>query len=343
VTAGTGPFVHLLVNVGFDGPLQALIRRWDGLLGRSARIASYQSLLVSSGVPSGTYVFCDLDRVPAGDRTGVLALWDALHASGLACLVNDPRRVRLRYPLLRHLFERGVNDFNVYRADENLDAVRYPVFVRCEHDHGGPRTPLIENRPALDAALERLRSRPSWRSQLIVTECAAERDDDGLFRKYGAVLVNGEVIPWHVIASRVWLVKSSTRETSDRLRDEQRRYLADNPHAERVRAAFAAANIEYGRIDYAMSADRIRVFEINTNPALGGSGRRKRRTNRRTSSDVALMRLVDAFAALQARSPAPGRAIPLTPRQGVLPPWAYQGLRRGQSLIARYVHRSGIR
>ena len=343
MTAAVAPFVHLLVNVGFDGPLQALIRRWDGVLGRSVRISSYQSLLVASDVPSGTYVFCDLDRVPRGDREGVLALWDALHASASAHLVNDPRRVRLRYALLRHLFQLGLNDFNVYRADESLDDVRYPAFVRCENDHGGPRTPLLHNRAALDTALARLRSRRSWRSQLIVTECAADPGDDGLFRKYGAVLVNGDVIPWHVIASRSWLVKSSTRESSDRLREEQRQYIADNAHVDRIRAAFAAANIEYGRIDYGMSGDRMRVFEINTNPALGGSGRRPRRPGRRTRSDPSLVRLVHGFAALQARCLAPGRTIPLTPRQGVLPAWAYHGLRHGQSLFARYVHRSGIR
>jgi hypothetical protein len=343
VTARAAPFVHLLVNVGFDGPLQALIRRWDGVLSRSVRISSYQSLLVMSGVPAGTYVFCDLDRLPRGDHEGVLALWDTLHASAAAHLVNDPRRVRLRYALLRHLFQLGVNDFNVYRADEDLTDVRYPVFVRCENDHGGPRTPLLHDRTALDAALARLRSRRSWRSQLIVTECAAQPDADGLFRKYGAVLVNGDVIPWHVIASRSWLVKSSTRETSDGLRDEQRRYIADNPHVDHIRAAFDAANIEYGRIDYGMSGDRMRVFEINTNPALGGSGRRKRRPGRRTRSDPSLVRLIDGFAALQARCPAPGRTIPLRPRRGALPAWAYRALRHGQSLAARYAHRSGIR
>ncbi len=343
MAAVEAPLVHLLVNVGFDGPLQALVRRWDGLVGRLVRIASYQSLMVRRHVPAGTYVFSDIDRIPSADYGGVVDLWDTLRVSGAAHLVNDPRQVRLRYALLRRLYEQGVNDFNVYRADENLDAVRYPVFVRCEHDHGGPRTPLLENRAALTAALQRLSRRRAWRGQLIVTECVVDPDADGLFRKYGALVANDEVIPWHVIASRSWFVKGSTRESTDRLREEQRRYTADNPHAARIRDAFRAANIEYGRIDYAISGGRMRVFEINTNPALGGSGRPTRRTGRRSSSDPALVTLVDAFAALARRCPHPGRMIPITPRHGVLSGWAYRSLRQGQSLVARYAHRPGIR
>jgi hypothetical protein len=344
VTAGAPSCVWLLVNVGFDGPLQAFVRRWDATIGRTVRIATYQSLLVQSEAPAGTYIFTDLDRIPASDVPGVLGLWDALRASGGAHLVNDPRRVRLRYSLLRQLFEDGVNDFNVYRADELDNELRYPVFVRCEHDHGGPRTPLLYDRPSLERALARLRARRSWRTQLLITECAAEPHADGLYRKYGAVLVNDDVIPWHVIASRSWLVKSASRETNDRLREEQRQYIAANPHRDAIRQAFAAARIDYGRIDYAVRGDRLRVFEINTNPALGGSGRRRRATTgRRTASDPALLRLAEAFAALAARCPAPGRTIPLVRQRGMMSGWAYQGLRRGQSLITRYAHRSGIR
>ena len=50
-----------------------------------------------------------------------------------------------------------------------------------------------------------------------------------------------------------------------------------------------------------------------------------------------------AFTSLADRCPTPGTSIPLTPRRGVLPSWAYQSLRHGQSLFTRYAHRSGIR
>ncbi len=337
------PTVCIVVNVGFDGPLRNLAQRWDGALARCLRVATYQSLLVRRQVPAATYVFSDFERVPPADVDGVLTLWDTLRASSAAHLVNDPRRVRLRFQLLRGLFEQGVNDFNVYRADEDLSAVRFPVFVRCEHDHGGPRTALLTTRRALDDALDRLRANRAWRSQLLVTECSAEAGDDGLFRKYGALLVDGCVVPWHVIASPTWLVKGASRVMNDRTREEQRQYIADNPHAERVRQAFAAAHIEYGRIDYGVVDGRLRVFEINTNPAIGGAGRHRRKPGGRQKTDPAVNQLIEAFTALADRCPAPGAWIPLTPRRGVLPSWAYQSLRHGQSLLTRYAHRSGIR
>ena len=335
--------VCILVNVGFDGPLRNLIARWNGALARCLRVATYQSLLVRRQVPAATYVFSDFERVPSSDMAGVVALWDTLRASSSAHLVNDPRRVRLRFPLLRGLFEQGLNDFNVYRADENLSIVRFPVFVRCEHDHGGPRTALLTTRRTLDEALDRLRANRAWRSQLLVTECSADAGDDGLFRKYGALLVNGRVVPWHVIASRTWLVKGASRVMNDRIREEQHRYVADNPHQDQIREVFAAAHIEYGRIDYAVIAGRLRVYEINTNPAIGGAGRRRHSPDRRQRSDASVNQLIEAFTSLADRCPTPGTSIPLTPRRGVLPSWAYQSLRHGQSLFTRYAHRSGIR
>ncbi len=343
MTSRPSPTVCVLVNVGFDGPLRNLAARWDGALARCLRVDTYQSLLVRRQAPAASYIFSDFERVPPPDMEGVLGLWDTLRASGSAHLVNDPRRVRLRFQLLRGLFEEGVNDFNVYRADEDLSLVRFPAFVRCEHDHGGPRTALLASRKALDDALARLRANRAWRSQLLVTECSADAGDDGLFRKYGALLVNGRVIPWHVIASRTWLVKGASRVLNDRIREEQRRYTAENPHADRIREAFAAAHIEYGRIDYGVVDGRLRVFEINTNPAIGGAGRRRRTPDRRQKTDTAVTQLIEAFTALADRCPAPGTSIPLTPRQSVLPNWAYRSLRHGQSLLTRYAHRSGIR
>jgi hypothetical protein len=333
----------VLVNVGFDGPLRNLIRRWDGALSPYLSVASYQSWLTRRRVPAATCVFSEFERVPRGDRADVIALWDALRASRSVHLVNDPRRVQLRYELLRGLFEQGINDFNVYRADEDLRAVRFPAFVRCEHDHGGPRTGLLNTRRELETALTRLRERRAWRSQLLVTECSAEPGEDGLFRKYGALLVNDRVVPWHVIASRTWLVKGSSRVLNERMRDEQQRYIAHNPHRRQIRDAFAAAEIDYGRIDYGVAADgRLRVFEINTNPAIGGPGRR-RSPHGRQRNDPAVSQLVEAFATLAARCPAPGVTITLTPRRGALPGWAYQSIRHSQSLLSRYAHRPGIR
>ena len=122
---------------------------------------------------------------------------------------------------------------------------------------------------------------------------------------------------WHVMAGRTWLVKGSTRVVNDRTREEQRRYVADNPHQQQIRDVFAAAHIEYGRIDYGIANGRLRVYEINTNPAIGGAGRR-RGPHRRQRTDASVSQLIEAFTSLAGRCPAPGSLIRLTPRRGVL-------------------------
>ena len=82
VSSPRTPPACVLVNVGFDGPLRNLIKRWDGALAPYLQVASYQSFLVRGHVPTATYVFSDLDRVPPADRDDVIRLWDTLRDSG---------------------------------------------------------------------------------------------------------------------------------------------------------------------------------------------------------------------------------------------------------------------
>jgi hypothetical protein len=50
--------------------------------------------------------------------------------------------------------------------------------------------------------------------------------------------------------------------------DEELAYVRTNPHQADLREIFAAARIDYGRIDYAIKDGRIQVWEINTNPQI---------------------------------------------------------------------------
>lgn len=59
----------------------------------------------------------------------------------------------------------------------------------------------------------------------------------------------------------------------ERYRREEAEYLATNPHEQELRSIFAAAEIDYGRIDYALLGEQIQVWEINTNPMIVASGR----------------------------------------------------------------------
>lgn len=328
--------VHILANVGFEWVVSRLVARYG--LERDLAVASYQAAITSRHVPAGTYVFADLDRVPARDWDDVLGLWDQIRRAGGTRLLNDPRRVRLRYALLRLLAERGLNDFNVFRADEDLAAVRFPAFVRCEHDHAGPRTGLLASRMELDRALDRLGRRHAFRGQLLVTEYAAAPERDGLFRKYGALIIGGRILPWHLIASRHWLVKGRARVLTETVKMEERRYLAENPHADALRRVFELAHVEYGRIDYGIVDGRIQVYEINTNPAIVGRGR-TRNPNRTSKPPELVAAVVAAFRDLDRATPS-GEPIALVPRRGRMGGWAYRILRRSQSAWSQYAHRS---
>ena len=75
------------------------------------------------------------------------------------------------------------------------------------------------------------------------------------------------ILPRHLFFSRHWVVKDWSVLTDDLLREELE-YLATNPHERQLREIFAAARIEYGRIDYSLRDGEMQVWEINTNPTL---------------------------------------------------------------------------
>lgn len=75
---------------------------------------SYLALFRQSSIPAGAYIFADIERLPNRLIPDACKLWEILEASEQPTrLLNDPRRVMRRYELLRTLYERGVNAFNV--------------------------------------------------------------------------------------------------------------------------------------------------------------------------------------------------------------------------------------
>src|SRR5437764_872885 len=79
----------------------------------------YAALPLNASLPTGTYVFSDLERLNAVQRSLVARLWEQLAAAGDAVrLLNHPERSLRRYGLLRMLHERGLNRFNVFRPSE---------------------------------------------------------------------------------------------------------------------------------------------------------------------------------------------------------------------------------
>ncbi len=239
----------------------------------AAQLSRY--VFARSTLPKGVYVFADLERLTEEETLKAVALWRTLAESGCGVrFLNHPTRSMRRYELLRTLYERGINQFDVYRTTEARWPKRYPVFLRFENDHGGARSPLLRTRAELDEALLTLEREHHQRDDILIVEFCDTADANGVYRKYGAFMVGGHVFPKNVQFSKHWVVKA-TDFAGEEMLDEERRYVETNPHAGSLKEIFALARIEYGRIDYGMLVDAIQVWEINTNPHITSRGEKR--------------------------------------------------------------------
>jgi hypothetical protein len=268
--------IHYVVTRQARGTIHLFLAGDGRALARRVRVILYDELFRMRRVPTGTWIFSDLERLDREDLERAARCWDALERSGHPVkLFNHPLRVRRRYELLRALEREGFNDYAVYRVDEGRVPERFPVFLRVENDHQGPETELIHSPDALREAVAKLEDEGRSRDQRMIVEYCAEADAEGRFRKYGAFLLDGRILPRHLLVNKHWVAKGRDREACNETIPEQIAYNEENPHAEALKRAFEIARIDYGRVDYGIVGGRIQVYEINTNPQITvpGSGR----------------------------------------------------------------------
>lgn len=79
---------------------------------------------------------------------------------------------------------------------------------------------------------------------------------------------------------------------------EDLRNLRDNPFAGPLAKAFEIAGIEYGRADFGLVGGRPQVYEINTNPAVGGSELDHPSETRRRGQREAFRQYLDALSGI---------------------------------------------
>lgn len=259
------------------------------------RVVLYRELAGALRVPRGTWVFTELDQLDPPRRQLADLTASRLAESGDGVRVmNDPSRVRLRLDLLRAAHAAGANEHRAWAAADitfdvngarrhadsrrvRADSLRYPVFVRFANEHSGNQTPLLDTPGALATALASLVAGGAHRQDLLVVEFCDTRDDKGLYRKYSAYNVGGRILPRTIECSREWMVKWSGRVLDRARADDQIRYVETNPHGTWLTEMFRLANIDYGRIDYGVQRDGTpRLWEINTNPTIGGGQRQHR-------------------------------------------------------------------
>ena len=280
--------IYYLVTPDGKNAMEQYVNSWGPEPGSRIRFLLYEELPGLTALASGTYIFSDLERLSTLGLQVACQAWKALSMGGSSVrLLNNPSRVLCRYDLLRTLFDEGKNLFKAIRANEAFDSLHYPVFVREENAHTGSLTPLIHKQQELVSELRSLQVKGYRLHDLLVVEFCDTSDAAGVFRKYSAFIVGGEIIPRHVIFSRHWNVKKPDL-TDSNLTGLQEEYLSENPHKGWLQETFKLSGIEYGRIDYSLMGNTPQIWEINTNPTV------RKLTPRLTSAFEAIDQPVDS-------------------------------------------------
>jgi hypothetical protein len=110
---------------------------------------------------------------------------------------------------------------------------------------------------------------------LLIVEFCNTADEIGFFRKYAAFIVGKRVIPRSLNYGRRWMLKHSRTEFTMPMIEEELEYVSTNPHQQQLREIFALAQVEYGRIDYAIKDNKVQTWEINLLPTIGRGLRRR--------------------------------------------------------------------
>jgi hypothetical protein len=180
--------------------------------------------------------------------------------------------------------------------------IAFPVLARPAATHGGEGLESCDDPAALAAKLDG--SAPST-AHYLAAFCDYG-SADGLYRKYRIVFVGGEAFPYHMAASRHWMVHyfSADMEADPARLDEENRFLQDPAKVlgartmAAVRAIGRRLGLDYGGIDFTLLPDgRVFVFEANATMLV----HRERHNGPLAHKNAHVQRIVDAFEALQAR------------------------------------------
>jgi hypothetical protein len=141
-----------------------------------------------------------------------------------------------------------------------------PVLIRPIDTHAGEGLALADTADALGLHLARFPAERYYRSPFV-----EYRSDDGLYRKFRAIFVDGVAYPYHLAAAPQWMVhyESSPMRASPRLREEERAFLDDPsrllPAWEHLMPQIARAiGLDYFGIDATVLPDgRLFVFEAD--------------------------------------------------------------------------------
>ncbi len=152
----------------------------------------------------------------------------------------------------------------VTRAQAETSAL--PTLIRPIDSHAGDGFALADSPDTLRDHLARFPAERYYRSAFF-----GHRSNDGLYRKFRAIFVDGTAYPYHLAAAPQWMVhyQTSPMREAPRLRQEERAFLEDPsrvlPAWDRIMPQIAAAvGLDYFGIDATVLPDgRLFVFEAD--------------------------------------------------------------------------------
>jgi hypothetical protein len=244
-------------------------------LRKDFRILHYEDLIQQKEFFTGTYVLSALDQLNPVISQLLFEIHDQLKQIEGIRFLNHPRNTLQRFELLNKLNRVGKNDFRAFRANGDLTGLRFPAFIREESAHNGAISPLLNSERGIREGLGRALMQGHALKNLLIVEFCNTADETGFYRKYAAFVVGKRVFPRSLNYGHQWMLKHSATEFSLPMVQEELEYVSTNPHQQQLLEIFELAQVEYGRIDYAIKDGRVQTWEINLNPTIGRGLRRR--------------------------------------------------------------------
>ena len=174
------------------------------------RTMTYEEMFLATSLPVATYIFCDIERLAPWESRIAAERYRAFKKAGMRCL-NDPARVMVRRELLRKLFRRKLNPFNVYPADLRPRPKKFPVFVRSEAEHQRVFLDLLPDQAALDKKLRALRQQGWALRHLLVVEFTATPIAPGVWQRTGTFRIGDGLSVNSFALENHWRVANGTK------------------------------------------------------------------------------------------------------------------------------------
>jgi tetratricopeptide (TPR) repeat protein/glutathione synthase/RimK-type ligase-like ATP-grasp enzyme len=152
-------------------------------------------------------------------------------------------------------------------AADTFAGLRMPQLVRLVGTHGGQDFEKCDTSDEIAAFVS---TKPDL--DYYLTEYIDYRSADGFFRKYRAIFIDGDILPYHLAIHDHWKVHHFRTDMAHHawMRNEEARFLADMPgvvgsaNQHVLRAIANATGLDYGGVDFGIDRNgRIVMFEAN--------------------------------------------------------------------------------